>query len=90
MKCVRCIVRGRVQGVWFRETTRQKAESLGVTGSAVNLPDGTVEVVACGAPQAVEALQAWLWEGSPLSRVEAVECEILPEDHLSPRRFTTG
>ncbi len=89
MKCVRCIVSGRVQGVWFRETTRRRALELGVTGSAVNLADGTVEVIACGEPEAVAELQAWLWEGSPLSRVEAVRCQALPE-MTPPDRFTTG
>ncbi len=74
MKCVRCIVSGRVQGVWFRETTRRMAERLGVSGSAVNRRDGTVEVIACGTQEAVTQLQAWLWEGSPMSRVEGVEC----------------
>jgi len=74
MKCVRCIVSGRVQGVWFRDNTRRKAIQLGITGSARNRRDGTVEVIACGEEAAVEQLQAWLWEGSPMSRVVSVEC----------------
>lgn len=73
--CKRCIVEGRVQGVWFRDTTRRKALELGVRGSAMNLPDGSVEVLACGEKQAVDALCDWLWEGSPNSRVTAVQCE---------------
>ena len=89
MKCVRCIVRGRVQGVWYRETTRQTAVRLGVTGSAVNLPDGTVEVIACGDEEAVEALCAWLWEGPPHARVAGVECSPL-EVGVPPDHFTTG
>lgn len=89
MKCVRCIVSGRVQGVWFRETTRQQASRLGLTGSAVNRRDGTVEVIACGDEPAVEALQAWLWKGSPMSRVEDVQCI---EHHLPdpPTTFRVG
>jgi acylphosphatase len=74
MICKRCIVSGRVQGVWYRDTTRRKALELGLSGSAVNLPDGTVEVTACGEPQAVAALCDWLWEGSPLSQVTEVRC----------------
>lgn len=89
MICVRCIVSGRVQGVWFRETTRQQAVALGLTGSAVNLPDGTVEVVACGEEAAVKELQRWLWRGSPMSRVQAVNCVIL-EDADPPPAFVTG
>jgi len=75
MICVRCIVSGKVQGVWYRDTTRSKAQSLSVTGHAVNLPDGTVEVVACGQTSQVKTLQEWLWEGSQYSEVTAVACE---------------
>jgi acylphosphatase len=75
MICKRCIVQGRVQGVWYRDTTRSKAIELGLTGSAVNLPDGSVEVIARGNDEAVEALCAWLWQGSPMSQVESVRCE---------------
>ena len=71
----RCWVSGRVQGVWYRDTIRRKAMQLGVSGSAVNLPDGRVEVVVCGDLEAIEALCEWLWEGSDLSQVTAVECE---------------
>jgi len=44
----RCLVAGRVQGVFYRASTRARAEALGVTGHARNLPDGRVEVLACG------------------------------------------
>ena len=89
MSCVRCIVSGRVQGVWFRETTRSRARELGLSGSAVNLPDGTVEVIACGDEPAVKALQDWLWTGSTLSRVKQVACEELP-NHVPSPGFRTG
>lgn len=72
--CKRCAVKGRVQGVWYRDTTRRKALELGVRGSATNLPDGTVEVIACGEPDAVEALCEWLWTGSEMSQVSDVAC----------------
>ncbi len=75
MICRRCIVTGRVQGVWYRDSTRRKAMSLGLSGRAVNLADGSVEVVACGPDEAVAALCEWLWEGSPASRVSDVRCE---------------
>ncbi|MHB9050456.1 MAG: acylphosphatase [Thiomonas delicata] len=73
--CRRCIVTGRVQGVSFRAYTRAEALRLGLRGHARNLPDGSVEVLACGEAQAVEALCRWLWQGSPASRVEAVRME---------------
>lgn len=71
----RCIVSGRVQGVWFRGSTRQKALALGLAGWARNLPDGRVEVVASGPARDVETLCAWLWEGPTMARVDDVSCE---------------
>jgi acylphosphatase len=71
----RCLVAGRVQGVFYRASTRARATTLGVTGFARNLPDGRVEVLACGDTAAVDALCQWLWQGSPASSVTAVEIE---------------
>jgi acylphosphatase len=73
MICRRSFVSGRVQGVFYRATCVRKAESLGLAGYARNLPDGRVEVLACGEAAAVERFVAWLWEGSPASKVTAVE-----------------
>jgi acylphosphatase len=69
----RAIVRGLVQGVGFRASTREQARTLRVSGVARNLLDGTVEVEAEGDPQDVEALLAWLRQGPPWSRVERVD-----------------
>jgi acylphosphatase len=79
MICRRCFVSGKVQGVFYRATCVRKARELGITGHARNLPDGRVEVLACGEPAAVESFITWLWEGSPASKVtdvtiEHVEC----------------
>jgi acylphosphatase len=63
-----------VQGVYFRAATREQALRLGLTGHARNLPDGRVEVVACGDPEALESLRAWLWSGPPQARVATVDC----------------
>jgi acylphosphatase len=71
----RCLVSGRVQGVWFRGSTRQKALALGLDGWARNLADGRVEVVASGPAREVDALCAWLHEGPALARVDQVACE---------------
>ena len=65
-------VEGRVQGVWFRESTRREAAPRGITGHAVNRPDGSVDVLACGKPEALDALERWLHKGSPLARVDRV------------------
>lgn len=68
------LVRGRVQGVFFREYTRRNALGLGLVGEVRNLPDGTtVEVVAEGPRAALEELLALLREGPPRSRVTEVE-----------------
>jgi acylphosphatase len=80
----RCLVAGRVQGVFYRASTRQRAQALGVTGHARNLPDGRVEVLACGTREAVESLCAWLWQGPPASHVTAVECTDVARDVLDP------
>lgn len=73
----RCWVEGRVQGVFFRASVRERALELGLAGSAANLPDGRVEVEVHGDAQAVERLCAWLWEGPPAARVTDVSCEPL-------------
>ncbi len=72
---VKCFIKGKVQGVWFRDTTRQKAAELGLTGFAKNLADGSVEVVAYGPRDTLEALYQWLHIGSPLSHVDNVTRE---------------
>ncbi|MCP4041625.1 MAG: acylphosphatase [Gammaproteobacteria bacterium] len=71
----RCIVSGRVQGVWYRATTRNKALELGLNGLATNLRDGRVEVIVIGPKRQVEILCAWLWDGPPMAVVESVNCE---------------
>jgi acylphosphatase len=73
----RCLVAGRVQGVFYRASTRERARALGVTGYARNLADGRVEVLACGEVAAVHALCEWLWQGSPSSHVTSVQVEEL-------------
>lgn len=88
MICRRCLVSGRVQGVWYRASTQRQAEQLGVTGHARNLPDGRVEVLACGTPAAVAALCDWLWQGPSHAEVEDVQCEAV--DMSAPPGFTTG
>ena len=75
--CKQCIVYGRVQGVFYRAWTQQKAQSLNVSGRASNLTDGSVEVLACGEEEAVDALCDWLWEGPRHAEVTGVSCETL-------------
>ncbi len=69
----RAIVAGRVQMVFFRYSTCQEAQKLGVTGWVTNRPDGNVELVAEGTKEAVDALIEWCRTGPPNARVTSVE-----------------
>ncbi|WP_312042856.1 acylphosphatase [Erwinia sp.] len=88
--CKRSWVHGSVQGVGFRYTTQHEARARGLKGYARNLDDGSVEVLACGEEEEVNALIAWLKAGGPRSaRVDKVLTEpCASQDHLSD--FTTG
>lgn len=88
----RCYVSGRVQGVFYRASARQRAELLGVTGHARNLADGRVEVLACGEVAAVAAFCEWLWEGPPAAHVTDVLIEELDAAALDawPTVFARG
>jgi len=66
-------VRGRVQGVWYREHTRREAERLGLVGTVRNMPDGTVHAVVEGPHSLCAVLESWCWTGSPASSVTAVD-----------------
>ncbi|MDP6977407.1 MAG: acylphosphatase [Myxococcota bacterium] len=65
-------VEGRVQGVWFRESTRRRASELGLSGWVRNLSDGRVEATFEGARSDVEQAVAFVREGPPHARVDAV------------------
>jgi acylphosphatase len=69
----RVIAHGRVQGVWFRHSTRERAEAHNVAGWVRNRPDGAVEAVVEGEPEAVERVVSFLRIGPPQARVERVE-----------------
>ena len=77
--CRRYRVTGRVQGVWFRESTRRQAQSLGLAGHAINLDDGSVEVVAAGPEHGLQALKEWLHRGRPMAEVASVEEETIAD-----------
>lgn len=87
----RCIVSGRVQGVFYRASTRQRALELGLSGYACNLPDGRVEVLAVGDPGAVQSLIDWLAIGPPAAHVAKVELAEVALDEVEkiPAGFAT-
>jgi acylphosphatase len=71
----RCVVSGRVQGVFYRASAQQRARSIGIAGHARNLPDGTVEVLACGEEAAVLEFIQWLWIGPSAAKVTDVRVD---------------
>ena len=81
-------VHGRVQGVWFRDSTRREAVRLGIAGYAINLSDGTVEVLACGAGNALDELADWLQSGPPMASVTRVD--VRDSDADAPGGFRIG
>lgn len=90
MVCKKCLVGGRVQGVYYRATALRRAQELGIGGYARNLPDGRVEVLACGEAEAVNAFVTWLWIGSTASKVTSVEVsDALASDSGARARFHT-
>ena len=88
-KTVRSIIHGRVQGVFFRDTARHVARRLNIKGSAVNLSDGTVEVIAEGSASAVKQFQSWLAIGPDMATVIKVETVDL-ESHMGFKDFKIG
>lgn len=80
MIAARFLVSGRVQGVFFRASTREHAQRLGLRGYARNVPDGRVEVLAVGTADAVDALAQWLHVGPPMAEVESVAREEATEE----------
>lgn len=86
-----CWVSGRVQGVYYRGSAATRARELDIRGYAKNLPDGRVEVLACGEESAVQAFIEWLWIGSSASRVTAVEVlDAADRGDQPPGIFLTG
>ena len=85
MTCKKCVVSGRVQGVYYRATAARRAHELGVRGYARNLPDGRVEVLVCGDDRSVSAFVKWLWIGSSACKVTAVDVSDAPTDPVDSR-----
>ena len=80
-----------MQGVYYRASARERARAAAISGHARNLPDGRVEVLACGPPTVVQEFIEWLWIGPGAARVTAVQVEELRlEASELPRDFTTG
>jgi acylphosphatase len=89
--CKRCLIAGRVQGVFYRASAAHRARELGVRGYARNLADGRVEVLACGDAAALEQFVEWLWIGPSAAKVQAVEAtEVACDPGAVPHGFLTA
>ena len=81
------MIAGRVQGVHYRASAQQRARLAGIVGYARNLPDGTVEVLACGDEYVLLEFIAWLWKGPSAAKVTSVAVEAV---ELEPDRWPPG
>jgi acylphosphatase len=84
----RVVVRGTVQGVFFRASCQREATARGVAGWVSNRPDGAVEAVFEGEPAAVQALVSWCRQGPPRAEVSAVE--VIEEQPEGLQDFSVG
>jgi len=82
-RCRHFLVSGQVQGVFFRSATESVARRLGLSGWVRNLPDGRVELVACGTASKLGELEQWLWQGPPRARVTQVTAEDATEQSFA-------
>ncbi len=73
MKTIRAIVKGRVQGVWYRGATQSKASELQLSGYVKNLTNGDVEIVASGEEDSISELIKWAWHGPRLANVTEID-----------------
>ncbi len=77
MKSMRCVISGKVQGVYFRSWTKDQADSLGVKGWVRNISDGRVEILAQAADDILAEFKKRLIQGSSMSEVKNIECETM-------------
>ena len=89
IKIARFIIHGRVQGVFFRDSTRRVAKKLDIKGLAANQSDGTVLVIADGTQDSLRKLKSWLMVGPDMAKVERVE-EVDIACHQEFNDFTIG
>ncbi len=89
--CRSYTVSGKVQGVFFRASAAREATRLGLTGWVRNVPNGDVEVLACGEPEQLAGLEEWLATGPAMARVDAVVArDENAADHRHLTDFRTG
>jgi acylphosphatase len=87
---VSILVTGKVQGVYYRQTAKEKALALGIKGKVMNLPDGNVQIIATGTKDQIDMLLQWCKEGPPkavVSNVSFLEIPLQEFSHFIIARF---
>lgn len=82
---VRILVKGKVQGVFYRASTKAEAQKLGLSGFVRNLSDGNVEIEAQGSQESIEKLLKWCKGGPPAAIVEDVQTKAIEEKNYSEK-----
>jgi acylphosphatase len=90
MQTIELIIKGRVQGVFYRQSSMEKAKELGIKGHARNLPDGDVSIIASGTEHALKELTDWCKKGPPKASVLAVEVREIPFQEFDEFRIIRG
>ena len=75
LQTISITVSGMVQGVFYRQSTKEKALALGISGIVENLPDGNVHIIATGTADQLDQLVQWCRQGPPRAKVTAVNVE---------------
>ncbi len=90
VQTVSIIVEGLVQGVFFRQSTKEKALSAGITGEVKNKPDGTVHIIATGNGEQISQLVEWCHKGPDKAVVKKVEVKKIPVQHFNSFTIARG
>ena len=78
MKCIELVIKGKVQGVFFRKHTKDKARQHGVKGFVQNKDDGSVYIIACGEDESIENFSKWCHQGPDAAKVVSIEKQDIP------------
>jgi acylphosphatase len=73
LQTISITISGRVQGVFFRQSAKEKAQAFGIKGKVMNMPDGKVHIIATGSAEQLEKLVAWCKQGPPRAIVHSVQ-----------------
>jgi acylphosphatase len=90
MPTVRLLIKGKVQGVFYRASAKEQADALGVTGWVRNTREGAVEVVASGSTEAVDQFVRWCRTGPKSAKVLMVDVQVMPDQSFHSFKITRG